>query len=431
MPLRIDLFLFIVLYFTIISIMMKYMAVLAAFLCSFSVSFAESPPPPSLHARAAVLMDVESGRVLYAKNAHQVYDLASLTKLVTLHLVYEAIDRGEVEMSSPMVISSRAHHANQPYRSSVMLLETGQRVTLKELMLGLAIASGNDAAVAVAENLSGSVEEFVVLMNNAAQKMNLKQTKFSDPAGIHDGNLSTALEFAQFARFYLHRHPEALVELHSVRSFTYARPHNWVLGGRNRSATWTNRSSFMNNYPDGDGLKTGYLDEVGYNMAATAVRGGQRLLALIIGVQAPGSQTGSRRRNEDAIALLDYGFDNYPLVDLLATPDVQAHIKRMRVWGGQSSSIQVALQPSRLYPLSIKEQEKVLASLVMPHHFMAPVTVGQKIGGVSISLAPLQGGDEPSQISLELIANNAVAAAPFWIWLNDKLTVLILSWLGL
>ncbi len=428
MSLSIELFLFIVFYFTIIATMMKYLALFVALLFRPSLAFT-LPPPPELHARAAVLMDVESGRVLYEKNAHQVYDLASLTKLVTLHLVYEAIDRGEVEMSSPMVISDRAHHTNQPYRSSVMLLETGQRVTLKELMLGLAIPSGNDAAVAVAENISGSVEEFVVLMNATAHNMKLTQTQFSDPAGIEDGNLSTALEFAQFARFYLHRHPQALGDLHSVDSFTYAKPHNWVAGGKNRSFTWTNRSSFMNNYPAGDGLKTGYLDGVGYNMAATAQRNGQRLLALVIGVQAPGSQTGSRRRNEDVIAMLDYGFDNYPLIDLLGTTEVQAHIKKMRLWGGQTSSLDIVLHPSRLYPLSLQERDQALASLVLPHHFMAPVIIGQKVGEFTIYLNSSQQGADSASIQLELIASNAVAATSFWLWINDKITVTILSWL--
>ncbi len=183
-----------------------------------------------LHARSAILIDQITGRVLFEHNADQALVPASLAKLMSLHIVFEKLEERSIHRDDVVAITSNAWADNQAPGSSLMDLGPGQIVTVEELMKGMAVASGNDAATALAEYVAGSTEKFVRLMNEEASFMGYSVTRFTDPSGVGAGNLTTAREFADFCRRYITAHPEALEELHSLREFDYPLPQNMADG---------------------------------------------------------------------------------------------------------------------------------------------------------------------------------------------------------
>ncbi len=281
-----------------------------------SAVFPESPPQqdlefppdqPQVNCRSAVLYDVTSGTLLYEKNADEVIPPASMTKLMSLHLLFNAVDEGHLSLDSLIPVSRTASFKSSPPHSSLMFLEEGQRVTLLELMKGLAVSSGNDAGIAAAEAVSGSLSEFIKLMNREAEKLGLVKTYFADSSGYSSENQTTARDFAQFCMFYLDKHPEALSLLHSLPDFTYPKKGNIPPGGRSTHGpiTQKNNNVLLGSLEGVDGLKTGYIDESGYNIALTAERGGRRLLAVTMGGE---KEKGILNRAIDGVVLLSYGF---------------------------------------------------------------------------------------------------------------------------
>jgi D-alanyl-D-alanine carboxypeptidase (penicillin-binding protein 5/6) len=203
-----------------------------------------------------------------------------------------------------------------------MFLGPDQTVTWRDLLLGLAVDSGNDAAVALAENVSGSVEDFVAEMNAQCARLGMSRTYFVEPSGYNEHSLTTARDFARFIWFYLRTWPGAIEQYHSVAKFVWPRQEG------QREIVQYNRNRLLHSYPGADGLKTGYIDESGYNLAYTAVRDGMRLIGVILG------GTGDLPRFNDAKLLLDYGFDQYRLVELpLGKP------APVRVWQGTRARI--------------------------------------------------------------------------------------------
>ncbi|PKL13971.1 MAG: D-alanyl-D-alanine carboxypeptidase, partial [Spirochaetae bacterium HGW-Spirochaetae-6] len=240
-----------------------------------------------LDAPSAMLLDQSTGEILYEKNADQIIAPASLTKLMSLHVVYEKIKQGIFTKDTQVPIRNSAWALRLPRRTSRMFLEPGQKVSVFELMQGLAIPSGNDAAVALAEFVSGSVEQFTQLMNEEAKKLGFSHLYFEDASGLSEKNTITAREFAFFCHKYLELHPESIQELHMHQEFTYPLSKNLPDTHRRnaRPIKQRNRNSLLRQVPGVDGLKTGYIDESGFNIAFTADREGTRLVGVILGVR--------------------------------------------------------------------------------------------------------------------------------------------------
>jgi D-alanyl-D-alanine carboxypeptidase (penicillin-binding protein 5/6) len=219
-----------------------------------------------------------------------------------------------------------------------MFLDQGQTVTLHDLLLGLAIPSGNDAAVAVALHLAPSIEDFAAMMNAEAQRMGLTRTFFVEPSGISEKNMTTAAEFALFCREYLRLHPETITDYHTVPELAYPKEENLPAYQRGRSrepVVQPNHIPLLGEFDGADGLKTGYIDEAGYNAAVTAEREGTRLIAVVLGVPAElGAFWGSRARAEDCRKLLEWAFANYKTL----RPPVP-EIPDARVWKGKQKFI--------------------------------------------------------------------------------------------
>jgi D-alanyl-D-alanine carboxypeptidase (penicillin-binding protein 5/6) len=306
---------------------------------------AEADNAPVLGSRAAVLMDAATGAVLYAKNPDEIIPPASLTKLMTIHVALQEAAKRSISLDESVEPPRQSWAVNQPPRSSLMFLASGQHVTIRELILGLAVPSGNDAAIAIALRFAPSVEAFVQLMNTEARSLGLEKTQFVEPSGISEYNFTTALEFAVFCREYIRLHPENLAIFHSTAEFAYPKAENVSEQYRAEPGTIVqpNRNQLLDiELPDGsrntnavegvDGMKTGYIDEAGYNIALTAGRQETRLIAIILG--APAVYRGERIRDEDGRALLTWGFDNFKTMQA-DFPEQEL----LRVWKGKTDYV--------------------------------------------------------------------------------------------
>jgi D-alanyl-D-alanine carboxypeptidase (penicillin-binding protein 5/6) len=299
---------------------------------------------PEISSRAAVLLDAAAGTLLYSKNPHEEIPPASLTKLMTMHLVQNEIATGRAAPDDVVSLAEESWAINQPPRSSLMFLGPGQTVTLNEILLGLAVSSGNDAAIAAALALAPTVADFVSLMNSEARRLGLAKTHFVEPSGISEYNMTSASEFAYFCRFYLAAHPQAITQYHSVREFSYPKAENVAPAFRNKPQTISqyNRNALLRSFPGTDGLKPGYIDEAGYNIALTAERNGTRFIAVILG--APAHSGGDRIRDDDGRRLLTWAFDNFKTVRYGT-----GKIEGARLWKGKENTAQ--LKPAQTDPL--------------------------------------------------------------------------------
>lgn len=336
---------------------------------------------PALVARSAILLEALTGTVLYEYHADEPIPPASLTKLMTVHLALQEIDEGRMEPSEVLVPGPDAWARNMPPRSSLMFLGPNQRLTVEELLKGLVVDSGNDAAVEVAERVAGSVPAFVGMMNREAVRLGYHTMRFVEPAGISAANQITAREYADFARRFILLHPDSLRELFSLREFTYPQPENLTGGNREKPVTQTNRNLLLGRYEGVDGLKTGYIDESGYNIAVTAERDGMRLIGVILGVPGSPGMSGETQRAIDSVRLLDYGYATFTVVrPAFQTPAVP------HVWKGRARSVTVAARPSPVVVVRRDQASALRTTLVQYLDVEAPLKAGQSLGAVVVSL---------------------------------------------
>jgi D-alanyl-D-alanine carboxypeptidase (penicillin-binding protein 5/6) len=335
---------------------------------------------PETGSRAAVLIDAETGALLYSKNPDEQISPASLTKLMTLHLVMNEIEEGRASYDEIVPVTVESWAQSQPPRSSLMFLAPGQIVTLREIMIGLAVPSGNDAAVAVALRLAPSMDIFARMMTEEARRMGLYVTRFTESSGISEYNMTTAAEFAYFCRQYINLHPYSLREFHSVPVFSYPMAHNVPEIYRNnpRTITQDNRNNLLKTFPGVDGLKTGYIDESGYNIALTAQRDDTRFIAVILG--APAGPGGSRIRDSDGSRLLSWAFENFKTV---RAGDIR--IEKERLWKGKENEVRLIIGESADFTSPFDRANTLTFETVIPNPLIAPLPAGFPAGYLVIS----------------------------------------------
>lgn len=355
-----------------------------------------TPANLPIHSGAAILIDVASGQVLYEKNADEVIPPASMTKLVVMYVVFQEIATGRISLDDVVPLPPESWAVNAPPMSSLMFLGQGQTVTLRELLLGLAVASGNDAAVAVASYVSGSVDAFVERMNHEMDLLGLEKTHFVEPSGYSELNLTTPREFAAFARTYISRYPESLESFHSQPSISYPQEHNlaeWHRGeGREQPIFQQSTNKLLGVLPGCDGLKTGFIFESGYNLSLTAKRGETRFLSVTMKGPGSGSVEGNRHRVADGTTLMEWAFDCFAThykseVEPVAVP----------VLGGAENS--VVLAPSHLEPLTVpallKDRDasvaaaSVTSQITLPTYVQAPLQAGDIVGKITYSVGDI------------------------------------------
>ena len=337
---------------------------------------APSLPAPLINAESAILIDAATGTVLFEKNADTPIPPASMTKLMTIHTALEFINDGRADANALVPVSAAADFRNLPPRSSLMFIEQGQRVTLIELLQGLALPSGNDAGIAVAEYLAGSVENFVALMNEQAEKLGMLQTRFYDSSGLSEKNVTTAREFADFCRIYIENNSRYNELLHLPQSFTYPKDKNLAASGKSVHGpiTQKNHNLLIGRMASVGGLKTGYIDESGYNFAATAVQGSRRLILVTMGGPGSSSSDGSLKRAIDAAVLLSYGF--YAWIEYLPQVPID---ERIEIYGGAADSLGLVYSPAAdiLIQTAMLDELEFIPHL---HEIKLPLSEGSLIG---------------------------------------------------
>ena len=246
-----------------------------------------------VEAKSALLMEPTTGKIIFEKNSHEKFAPASVTKIMVMLLAMEAIDSGKIKLQDKITISENSKKMG----GSSMILDTGEIRTVEEILKGIAIASGNDAAVAMAEYLGGSESAFVIMMNERAKGLNMKDTSFRNCTGLSaDGHLTTAYDISIMSRELL-KHPKIL-----KYSGTYMET---ISEGRKSPIGLVNHNKLVRFFDGCDGIKTGFTNEAKYCISATAVRSNVRMLAIIMGAPT------YTKRNRDASMLMNYGFSKF------------------------------------------------------------------------------------------------------------------------
>ncbi|MEI6874537.1 MAG: D-alanyl-D-alanine carboxypeptidase family protein [Spirochaetota bacterium] len=364
-----------------------------------------------ISARSVAILDEATGSLLYSKDPDLVIPPASLAKLVTLHLVYRELDAGRLSRDELVTIDKRDCSPYVPFGSSLMYLQPGMKVSVIDLMRGAAVVSGNDAAFALARRIAGSNEDFARLMNSEVERLGFTKLRFVEPSGLSEKNLVTAREFAAFCRLYLRLHPGALAELHSLRSIEFPRPEHATVGytpvGR---IIQRNKNSLVLDYPGCDGLKTGYIIEAGFNLAATAERDGTRFVIVTLGGGGSSSAGGGEQRTKDGSRLLDWAFANWKT----AIPNVPA-IPPLRAWYGATRDLRleataplaVTLPPPELTSLSVRVE--------IPRYVEAPIEAGARLGSVIYT----SGSTVVRRV--DLVATSSVARGNVFVVIRDAI----------
>jgi D-alanyl-D-alanine carboxypeptidase (penicillin-binding protein 5/6) len=312
-----------------------------------------------IRAQSVILMDAFSGQILYERNPRLKISPASLTKILTLFLAFDAVSAGHLKMDDVVTVSTKAWRTG----GSRMFLKAGEREKVEDLIKGITVVSGNDACVALAETLSGSEEAFVLKMNERAKTFGLEDTQFKNSHGMPaKGQYTTALDIANLARRYMEAHPEAM-NFHSILAFE----HNGI---------WQrNRNILLQRDIGVDGLITGQVEGSGYHLVATARRGSWRLIAVIMG-----SKTLFNRAQE-AQDLLEYGFKNFSVIETFKKGTSLGSIKVVR---GKMSTVKLIPMEDGRVVVTKGEEKLVSVNTEAPDFIAAPVFMGQRVGKVVI-----------------------------------------------
>lgn len=352
----------------------------------------KQPAPPYLpQAESAILIEAETGKVLYSYHPDIPIPPASLTKLVTLEIALHLIRDGVLNPNAVIVPVEQAWASSMPPHSSLMFLGPNQRLTVNQLLTGMIVDSGNDAAYEVAYLVAGGVPAFADLMNQEVAQLGFPKMHFVEPSGISGRNVITAREFAYFCRQFIAAYPNALPR-YFRKHFTYPEPSNLTGGSADNPIFQRSRNSLLWSYSGADGLKTGYITESGYNMAATAVRHGMRLISVVLGIRSTPTESGPRLMALDSEALLNYGFDNFTkLSPSYPTPEPVA------VWEGAERNVMIAPAAPAAVVVSKSEASSLTVSVHQARAVLAPVTKGTVLGeidfkanGASVGTIPLE-----------------------------------------
>jgi D-alanyl-D-alanine carboxypeptidase (penicillin-binding protein 5/6) len=352
--------------------------ILAAILIGLPLgAAADAPPPPTIAARAWLLVDFASGQAIVGQNADERVEPASLTKLMTAYLAFEALARKTITPGQTARVSERARQAG----GSRTFLTPAKPVTVEELLQGMIVQSGNDATIALAETLGRSEDAFAELMNRTAARLGLKDTHFVNATGWPDPRQrSTARDLGLLAVALIRDFPDDYSR-YSTREFRY--------NGVNQQ----NRNRLLWLDPNVDGVKTGYTEGAGYCLIASARRGDRRLVSVLLGANSDAA------RAEKSQKLLNYGFQFFDSVRLYAKGQA---VSSLRVWKGAAPAVPAGLAGDLHLVLPHGDAPQLKAELVSEQPLVAPVSAGQRVGTVRVFLPGRPLGEYPA-VALESV----------------------------
>jgi len=319
------------------------------------------PAPPSVAATGHLLIDFDSGYVLAENNAEQRLEPASLTKIMTAYVVMKEIEAGQVTLQDQVLVSKKAWRTP----GSRMFIEVGKRVSLEDLLKGMIIQSGNDASVALAEHIAGSEETFANLMNDHARRLGMVNTHFVNSTGLPaDEHYTTPRDIAQVARATIREFPE-LYTWYATKEFTF---NNIKQHNRNK-LLWRDDAV--------DGVKTGHTEAAGYCLVASAQKDGMRLISVVMGTKSEDA------RARESQSLLNYGFRFYETHRLYGAGE---KLTSTRVWKGSQEQLRLGLTRDLYITIPRGQYQNLNAGMQIEPQIIAPVSPGQPLGKLNISL---------------------------------------------
>ncbi len=335
------------------------------------------PQAPTVAAKSWLLMDYSTGQALASYNPDERVEPASLTKLMTAYIVLGALREKKLAPAQAVPVSERAWKAS----GSRMFIEPKRPVTVDELLHGLAIQSGNDACIALAEAVAGTEESFVQMMNREAQRLGLNSTHFANSTGLSDPrHYSTARDLGVLAAALIRDFPEHY-PLYAQREYTYNR------------ISQANRNRLLWLDPAVDGVKTGHTENAGYCLIASAKRGPRRLLSVVMGTASDGM------RSQESQKLLNFGFQYFDAVKLYAKDQA---VSQLKVWKGAQNTVKAGFLDDLTLSLPKGKAEKIEASLTSNQPLLAPVQKGQRVAVLKLVLDDKPFGEYPV-VALETV----------------------------
>jgi serine-type D-Ala-D-Ala carboxypeptidase (penicillin-binding protein 5/6) len=328
-------------------------------------------------AEHALLMDGDSGQVLWAKDGYTPMPPASMSKLMTVEILFQRIKDGRVKLNDRFPVSERAWRERS---GSTMFVKVGDSIAVEDLIRGIITQSGNDACIVVAEALGGSVEGFIDIMNKRAKQIGLTGSHFVNPDGLDQppGQLMTAYDLAKLARHLIRDYPQ-LYHFFSDRTFTW------------QGITQHNRNLVLDAFPGTDGLKTGHLEESGYGITVSAVRNGQRMILVINGLRYPDLEKGDRkkadwfaerRRADEAARVLGMAFREFRSYQLFKAGEIAGSVP---VSGGAQNAVPVTVQRRLAVTMQVDSRPGLRVALHYKAPVLAPVAAGQAVGTLTVS----------------------------------------------
>jgi serine-type D-Ala-D-Ala carboxypeptidase (penicillin-binding protein 5/6) len=355
----------------------------------------DRPAPFGLNAKAAMMIDARSGATLYAYNEHVKIQPASLAKLMTFYLVLKALHQGRITPDTMVTVSEKAWRLSMNSGVSRMFLQVGQRASVNDLLFGLMVSSGNDAAVALAEYLGGSTEAFTEQMNQQASELGLSETHFENPDGLPVPEMyTTAFDMVKLGRAISLRFPDA-TKYTAAKDFTFDKIHQ------------PNFNTLLFYDARVNGLKTGHVEEAGYHLVASAHAGGMDLISAVLGTPS------SSARRVETEKLIDWAFRTFTSVQ----PDWHKTLPdKVRVYGGAADTVAVA--PVQIPVVTVehgRENRVTLAGSFDAKYLVAPIRKGQQVGALVLMV------DGKPQSTVPMLATAGVARGGLFKRMIDRL----------
>ncbi len=371
-------------------------AICAVFLAAAPVAHAQAPQPPEIAARSYLLLDVTANQILAAKDIDSPVEPASLTKLMTEYLVFDALKAKKIDLKQTFGVSERAW--KMP--GSRMFIDPKMQVPVEDLIKGMVVQSGNDATMALAEGVGGTVEHFVQLMNEQAKALGMKSTAYKNPEGLTEpGHTTTARDLSILATRLMTDFPD-YVAYSAIKKYRYP---------GTPAANDTNRNTLLFRDPSVDGLKTGHTDAAGYCLIATARRdfpnlgaagapGGRRLLSIVLGT------TSDSARATESQKLLNWGYTAFEAVKLF---DGGQAVVSPAVWKGKSATVNLGRPQAIVVALPAGSAARIKTQVARPDPLVAPFIKGQPVGTLKVLV-----GENPTPVAeVPLVALEAVEQA--------------------
>lgn len=320
------------------------------------------PAPPGIKANAYLLQDFDSGKILASRNIDQKISPASLTKMMTVHVVANELESGRVTLDDEVLVSKKAWKTP----GSRMFIEVNKKVSVGDLLKGVIIQSGNDASVALAEHISGSEDVFAELMNQYATKLGMTNSHFMNSTGLPDEqHYTTAKDMAILADALIRNAPE-IYALHSVKEFTF------------NKITQQNRNKLLWRDPDVDGIKTGHTEAAGFCLVASAKKENMRLISVVMGAESEGARAKATQ------SLLAYGFRFYETQRLYGANE---NITSVKIWKGDTEELVLGLDADLYVTFPRGQKNQLKTEFNLSEKYIAPVNRGKISGNLTITLA--------------------------------------------